>query len=139
MDERVCINCGKNYTRIEKNYRNGRFYPRWANIDGKCHCWWCWKAIVDSKRPRVVEYNNKRNHTRITFKDKRIRLNTKEPRTGRCSWCTNNIKDGSCKRTSLHHRKYILGLPLEHTIEICNSCHIKETRRIRNQDRLDSI
>ena len=35
------------------------------------------------------------------------------------------------KRTSLHHEKYDDSDPLKHTIEVCNSCHGKDSMERR--------
>lgn len=46
-------------------------------------------------------------------------------RTGYCSLCPNNIHDGSCKRTNLHHKYYLRIFPWFGRIEVCRSCHSK--------------
>ena len=55
-------------------------------------------------------------------------------RTGYCSRCSNNIHDGSCKRTALHHIQYHDDDPLKDTIELCGACHLKR-HPIRNTSR----
>lgn len=128
MEGRVCSECGSTTTLMEQHF--GKPYPRWHNIDGKCHCWRCWKRLIQYHRYDKKYDREVRQAKRIQFKDKRIRLKEK-PRTGYCSWCSANIHDGSCKRTSLHHVEYIDGKPLEKTIEVCNSCHNRESHRLR--------
>ncbi len=44
------------------------------------------------------------------------------PRLGVCSKCGARVGI-ECKRTSLHHLEYDPDNPLNHTIELCNSCH----------------
>ena len=126
FNERKCVECGATTTRIEK--RGDKSYSRWHNIGGKCHCWKCWKRLIQYQRYDKKYDKEVRQKKRITFKDKRIRLKV-YPRTGYCSWCPNNIFDKSCRRTSMHHLEYMDGKPLDKTIEICNSCHIKETMK----------
>jgi hypothetical protein len=81
------------------------------------------KITANQKRSKekIREYNCKI----YKFKNKSFRLN-KNPRIGFCSWCPNNIFDGSCKRTSMHHWVYIIIFPWFGTEEVCNSCHKKE-------------
>jgi hypothetical protein len=67
---------------------------------------------------------------RIQFKNYRIGLKH-NIRTGYCSRCPNNIHDGSCKRTSVHHWVYIIILPWFGTEEICNKCHMVETWKLK--------
>ena len=113
---------------------NGKFYARWHNRNGQALCWRCWKRLIQYQRYDKKYDREVRNPKRITFLGKRIRLRER-PRTGYCSWCPNNIRDGTCKRTSLHHIEYMDGKPLDKTIEICNSCHIKETMRLKKKSR----
>jgi len=76
---------------------------------------------------KARQYEIYRNSKNILFKGKRT--NTGQlPRTGYCSLCDNNIYDGTCKRTSIHHfAQYHDDDPLKDTIELCNSCHAYET------------
>lgn len=46
-------------------------------------------------------------------------------RSGYCSLCPNNIHDGSCKRTNMHHWIYIRIFPWFGRIEVCRGCHSK--------------
>jgi hypothetical protein len=57
----------------------------------------------------------------------------KNPRSGYCSWCPNNIYDKTCKRTLLHHSYYIRIFPWFGTVELCDRCHINEHTRIENK------
>ncbi len=80
-------------------------------------------------RNNLDRYKNYRNK-RFRFKGKFISIN-EVVRTGYCSWCPKNIHDGTCKKTHIHHIKYHDEDPLKDTVEICISCHQKETWRIR--------
>jgi hypothetical protein len=134
LNERKCVECGATTTRIEQHH--GKPYQRWHNIDGKCHCWRCWKRLIQYHRYDKKYDREVRQKKRVTFQGKRIRLRFK-PRNGYCSWCSNNIYDGTAGRTSKHHYFYIPIMVWACTEEICNTCHINETRRIRNQKRLE--
>lgn len=70
---------------------------------------------------------------RLQYGKKRIYLNLK-PRIGYCSWCPNNIHDGSCKRTSMHHYFYMPIMAWACTIEICNKCHKTEHHKLKRKD-----
>jgi len=70
------------------------------------------------------------------------------PRKGVCSWCHKKKGDeytntegkiARIKQTLIHHIKYHED-PLKDTIELCNSCHTKESirlRKLRNEDNRD--
>ena len=70
------------------------------------------------------------------------------PRTGVCAWCgkkkgdeyiNTRGKTAIIKFTNIHHIAYHDD-PLKDTVELCNSCHTKESMRLRklnNQDNRD--
>jgi len=64
------------------------------------------------------------NPQRIKFKGKQIQIGI-NPRKGICSKC------GKKAETDMHHTKYDRNNVLANTVELCNSCHIKETWRTR--------
>jgi hypothetical protein len=74
------------------------------------------------------KYNKIYHPRRFRFKDKSISLKS-NPRIGYCSWCPNNIHDGSCRLTNMHHIEYYIIFPWFGTVELCVSCHNKETQR----------
>lgn len=97
----------------------------------------------DRVRRSTQEY---REHNRIThryymlthpektlhrFKEK-WRYLSKDPKIGVCNWCR-AVTPFDCNRTSLHHdeNRYNINNPLQYTIEICDSCHMKESRRLQ--------
>ena len=127
MEGRVCSVCGSKTTRIESH--TGKSYQRWHNIDGKCHCWKCWKRIIQYHRYDKIWDKKNRHDISLHFLGKKRRVKHSK-KTGYCSWCPNNIHDGTCKRTSKHHYFYMPIMIWACTEEICNSCHINETRRI---------
>jgi ferredoxin len=109
--KRVCYYCGSDKT----------WHNKWLINWGTSYflCTRCYSRLF--LHPK---YNGRR------FKYKgvdRLGLNC---RSGRCSWCTNNIYDGSCKETQWHHLKYDDNKPQAHRIELCASCHRKETIRL---------
>jgi hypothetical protein len=63
----------------------------------------------------------------MKFKDKVIHIE-KNPRTGVCSLCGNKVGEG-IKRTGMHHIEYHDRNPLKDTVELCGSCHIKESMK----------
>ena len=76
---------------------------------------------------------------RIAYKRKYIGLGF-NPRKGQCSWCGNKKGDeyidahGKVMKTQkidLHHIEYHDDDILATTIEICTSCHSKESARLR--------
>jgi len=76
------------------------------------------------------DYWEKLQEQSIRFGEKNINVG-KKVRTGFCSLCTNNIYDGSCKKTDMHHIKYHENDPLKDTIELCFSCHKTITWEIK--------
>ena len=133
INERICYNCGSNNTYIKKS--NGR--PHWINIEGNAWCLKCYNKVFIHPKWSCIHYllngkhwNSIRNPKHMKFKDRIIVLK-QNPRTGFCSWCPNNIHDRSCKRTHIHHIEYHNDDPLKKTVEICASCHAKESWRIK--------
>lgn len=118
LNQRLCSNCDSNHTLVttqKEKYPHSRWYK-----DGKGG-WWCNKChhkIVFTPEIRKVW-----NSRRMKFKDKIISL-TVNPRKGICSWC------GFKGITHMHHIQYHKDNPLKDAIELCISCHAKETRRL---------
>lgn len=98
------------------------------------------RKIYDSRvtREQRKKYNINSQLKRIQYKNKRIYLD-KNPRTGYCGWCNNNKFDDSCKRTHMHHIEYYAIFMWFGTIELCYSCHSKETRRLMKLTNLKTI
>lgn len=82
-----------------------------------------------------LQYAREHNKKKMLFKYRHIPLPS-DPRIGICNWCR-AVKGIDCKRTALHHDndQYDNLDPLRYTIELCNSCHCKETNRSRNDER----
>jgi len=117
LRNRLCSNCGEKTitTATKKGYQHERWYSDHKN---GFWCNSCYHKITDN--PEVIK---RRNQTRMLFKNKIIHLD-KNPRIGICSLC------GIKTKTSMHHLIYDETNPLKHTIEICNSCHMKESMKI---------
>jgi len=117
LNQRLCCNCGNKtiVTTTGKGYPHQRWYK-----DGKGGFWCnsCYHKITDD--PEVVKI---RNSSRIKYRDKIIHIGY-NPRTGVCSLC------GRVGRTNIHHLQYHEEDPLKDTIEVCPSCHMKETMKI---------
>lgn len=92
------------------------------------------------KRWNDISYQKMR-HKGIRFKLKCIHLKH-NPRTGVCQRCRKKIGDeyinwygkvNIIKKTDMHHIEYHEDNPLEDTIELCMSCHSKETWKSRKR------
>jgi hypothetical protein len=118
----------------------GRWKEHWHPYQDGYLCKTHYSKLVGYKK-RTAEtrkkYNDKYNIRKIKFIDRQIIID-KNPKSGYCSWCPNNIHDGSCKVTNMHHIKYDKNNVLANTIEICASCHAKETntKRVLKKRRL---
>ena len=132
-ENRTCFNCSSNTT-----YTNHRGWVQWHKINGDWYCHKCRGKLFSG--PKYNPINCKRNNTRkIFFKGKFVYLK-KNPKKGICSWCKKKIGDSyinakgqiaKMKRTAMHHIEYHEADVLEDTIEICASCHGKESARLR--------
>jgi hypothetical protein len=104
-------------------YTDKNGYEAWRKHSDKwlCHRCYC-KFVLDPKWRKI---NNSR---KVTFKGKQITVK-ENPRKGVCSNC-GAVKDTNCKMTAMHHLEYDESDPLAHTIELCGSCHGKESARL---------
>lgn len=75
--------------------------------------------------PKWNPINNKKQ---LSFKGTKLLLRD-NPRTGICSQCGAR-KGIECKKTHIHHIRYHNDDLLKDTIELCVSCHIKESHRL---------
>ena len=115
-DKRVCAICGSNTT-----YQNRRGWVSWHRMPNGWRCDRCYCRIVTA--PKWHKINNPK---RFAFGSKMLTfLGSKRMLTGRCSKCPNNIYDGSCRRTNMHHWYYLRIAPMCCREEICQSCHAK--------------
>jgi len=134
-DKRICSACDSTTTVIRKT-KLGTLYECWRYHDGFVLCERCYCRYIDN--PKNNPRNNKKwnpinKYRRIRFKDKVVSLK-KNPREGICKLCGKK-KGIDCKKTNMHHLEYHEDDPLKDTIEICVSCHTKESWRIRKEKR----
>ena len=124
-DKRFCYICCSDKTYIDK-----KGVAAWYHRDGEIFCTKCNNKYFCHPRyhPR-----------RIRFKGKWLSLDH-NPRTGVCSKCGRKIGDAFfgargavriMKRTHIHHIEYHEDDPLKDVVELCMSCHITETYRLR--------
>lgn len=123
MTTRICFECGSDTTRVrfttfshDKNGKQYRAEDWYKNENGNRICNKCYRA--------------KRSKREMRFLGKKITLSFKI-RKGICSKCGNNIFDGSCKNTNMHHIFYVPILVWFGTIELCASCHAEEELKDR--------
>ena len=128
--ERKCYGCNSKYLHKVK----GRYYEQWYlnhDADNNALCLRCNdKYIRDPlrRKERNSKYNPKwnkiNNHKFVNYRGKHIWLGF-DPRKHICQTC------GKTGLTSLHHfAEYHDDDPLRDTIELCRSCHGKETWRL---------
>jgi hypothetical protein len=130
VESRKCLYfnvCGRTET------YTGRWKEHWHPYQDGYLCKTHYSKLVGYKKRTAEQrkkYNDKYNIRKIKFIDRQI-IVSKNPKSGFCSWCSNNIYDGSCKVTNMHHVEYDKNNVLANTIEICASCHAYETTRLR--------
>lgn len=127
IDKRICIKCHSDATFTA---RNGN--EQWYNRNG----WYCKKCY--NKYCLNPKWHPITNPKHIQFKGHRTYLGH-NPRKGRCIACMKSIGDtylnssgkiDFIKYTSMHHTIYHDEDLLKDTIELCPSCHVKESWRL---------
>lgn len=117
-----CVNCNSKETVIHriKTKTKGIVLQEDWRIVGKnmIMCLRCFNRIF--KKDILM----RKNRRKFRFKDKIIVTKTEVHRIGVCNLCRAVVKF-DCKRTSLHHEKYDDNNMLNHTLEVCDSCHNK--------------
>jgi hypothetical protein len=128
---RVCYACGS----IQTYIRPGRYAFWYLNHDeddsGLCRR--CFDRYIHGPKQNpinAVKWRAINNHRRIKFAGRLIFVDH-NPRIGVCNWCR-AVMPFDCKKTHIHHdeNKYDSTNPLRNTIEICPTCHTKETVRL---------
>lgn len=115
---KVCTCCDSVETYIRPNG-----LEQWYNDgNGGRLCHKCYK--------KNIEYPD-RGYRRLRFKDRRIVLDV-ALRIGVCNWCR-AVVPFDCKLTHMHHERYNPDNPKEGTIEVCITCHHKETHRLQRE------
>ena len=120
--------------RLTTSYKDKNGYEQWRLHNTKWYCKKCYYRVI------VNPVRNKINAPRrIVFQDTRILLSN-NPRKGVCEKCGIKLGDEYInakgkikilKKTDMHHMEYHDDDPLKDAIEICPSCHFKETWRLR--------
>jgi hypothetical protein len=133
QSKRHCYECGSGITRIRTS-REGYRWEEWCFRLGKdrplCHT--CAKRLIYSPKYReklhktkhYKEYTAARGRRYMRYGRKTLCMSFRQL-SGYCSKCSNNIFDGSCKKTDMHHLFYIIIVPWFGRIELCSTCHIK--------------
>ena len=115
-DKRICCKCGSDKT--YRHWKLGTYYWHRAT-DG----WMCSKCY---DRIKAVKYRKRASVRQFRFGGWRGHFySPKRMLTGYCSKCSNNVFDGSCKQTSMHHWYYLRIAPMCCRQELCQSCHAK--------------
>lgn len=142
---RKCLNCNSTSTSIGKQ-KSGKLYAHWYRHEDGWICKKCRNKLIDNpvNNPRW----NKISHEKwnpiyapriLDFKGKAI-IMKEAVRTGTCFLCKKKIGDEfvNCdgvkdriKITNIHHIEYHENDPLKDTVELCASCHAKESWRLR--------
>lgn len=115
----VCYSCGS-----DSSNTNSKGVANWyLNLPTRfVLCYRCYASLIrDANRPSG--YQRHCWERQLNFKGKRL-LFASRLRTGICSQCN------FVGRTDLHHTEYDESNPLAHTVELCRSCHLKESWRL---------
>ena len=147
-ERRICANCGGATTYLHRI----RGYEVWHIRNNQ---FWCHKCFNKTRMKEMLQkgiYKHKkytkeemreRNARRIRFQNKYPHLKI-NPRKYQCSICCNKIGDeyinckgeiAKTKKIDLHHITYHDNDFLKDTIEMCASCHTKESRRMLKEKR----
>lgn len=122
IDKRICSNCHSDKSRTKQGREIWSVFGQGYLCD-RCNT----RIFRNPKRSR--ETIKKYNSRQLIFKRKHVYVK-ENPRKGVCSWC-GAIKGINCKATNIHHTQYHDDDVLKDTIELCASCHGKESERIR--------
>lgn len=133
INERICFSCGSKTTQVVKI--KNKYHPYWGNVDNKPYCRECVYKL---------KYRPREKGRRIRFKNLHPLLD-ENPRKGICEWCDKKKGDefinahgkkSIVKCTHMHHIDYHDTDILKDVVELCPSCHMKETMRIKKLNKL---
>ena len=117
--ERTCSECGSDKTHL----KFGK-WPNWYKYKGDFICHKCWSKLINHPK-----WNPIVSVKRLVFKNKRLNLK-ENPRIGICNYCC-AVVGINCKKTVMHHyAEYDEDNPLKDTVELCASCHMKESWKL---------
>lgn len=143
MRNKICWIDKTHVTRLSKTGT-----PKWYKYFSSWFCHNCYQRLLIA--PRHNHINNPRfnkiwnpinNPKQLKYKKKPLILEERIL-TGKCDWCGKKIGEeyinykgekAIIKRTSIHHIEYHDDDPLKDTVELCNSCHSKETWRLKKK------
>lgn len=115
VDKRLCTICGSDTT--YRYWKRDVYY--WHRISNGWACDRCYCRTIKKRSrvtsPKQFRFGSWRGHF----------IGPKRMLTGYCSRCSNNIYDGSCKQTSMHHWYYLRISPMCCREEVCQSCHVR--------------
>jgi len=126
-EKRFCVICLS-----DKTYVSKKGNKQWYNHNG-WHCRKCHNKLFLNPKWHPITHKK-----RFNFKGKSIYLD-ENPRKGICSLCKKKIGDSYIdfdgnekiiKHTHIHHIQYHDDDPFKDTVELCLSCHMKETWRL---------
>ena len=135
--KRICVACDSTTTYIDKNG-----WVMWRFHDGDWFCNVCYQRYVAIHR--YYPQPNRKFKPHFMFLGKPV-YTKDEPRKGECNLCHKKVgdkfidyygKERILKGTDLHHIEYHKDDPLKDTVELCDSCHMKESRAVERNERL---
>ena len=134
-NKKYCYVCRSSKTKLNRNGSENWFNKPYGEDKQICNT--CYARLIESPKRRArKEYRDKQNaynrqydRNRSRFLGHGQRVLSFRQLTGYCSLCANNIYDGTCKITNMHHWVYIIILPWFATEERCVSCHCKTKER----------
>jgi hypothetical protein len=126
--KRFCYACGSDKTYVRKS----GLFDWFVNIDANGKeigviCSNCRQRMFQRTARKAMERIRKAKE--LYFKTKAVRI-TYTPRIGVCNWCRAVIPFDT-KSTHMHHEAYHDDDPVKDAIELCVSCHRKETIRLK--------
>ena len=132
--KKICHICGSTKTKLNKKGSENWFHTYGKD---KPMCQTCYSRLIEAPKRRArLEYTEKHKAYHREYDRRKLRfighgqqVGTFRKLTGYCSTCTNNIYDGTCKITNMHHWVYIIICPWFGTEERCVSCHCKTKER----------
>lgn len=140
---RKCYVCGKEANSQDdlKLFSGGKHhkYGR-KNICNSCNNERRRKGNMwDQSKLKSTKINAKtQNKQRMFFNGRRIHL-VYNPRTNVCSNCGKGYPKELSRQTYVHHVRYDGETPLEHTIELCASCHVKHHLSLTEHNRFREV
>jgi hypothetical protein len=129
-DKRICLNCHVDKSLDKYNHST------WHKHKDGFLCHKCYNRLISNPKS-----NPKWKPRQLQWTPKGRQIIVKEdPRTGMCQNCGRQIGDAYVnfwgqikiiKETHMHHIEYHEDDPLKDTVELCASCHARETWAMR--------